>query len=172
MCKLDEGILIVTKCFRSSESIGQPNARSGSELAFWRRLPLVMLSFGWLVLGLGLAAETLRPNPEPTIRAYLADLEARRVEQALAALTPEAATRWGEFVELQQFNRYRVVSVAVRSPSVLESLTRGQPWLATQATLIADVSEPSGITWRASTIVPLEYAGGTWRLRAPPFASQ
>jgi hypothetical protein len=135
-------------------------------------LPLAMLTIGSIVLALGLLAEMSRPNPEPTIRAYLADLEARRVEQALAALTPEAAVRWREFVELQQFNRYGVVSIAARSPSLLESVARGLPWRATQATVIVDVSEPSGITWRGSTIVALEYANGDWRLQEPPFAPE
>ena len=172
MCKLDEGILIVRTGFRGTKSSEQQVARSGLLAGFWCSSAISVLTLGWLVLVLGLVAETIRPNPDPTIRAYLADLEARRVDQALTALTPDAATRWREHVELQQFNEYRVVSIAARSPSIVESLTRGQPWLATQATLIVDVSEPSGLTWRGSTIVPLEYANGSWRLREPPFASQ
>jgi hypothetical protein len=135
------------------------------------RVGVGLFIVGWLVLGLGLVVDVQRGGPEATIRGYLGDLEARRVEAALAALAPEAAARWRDFVEFQQFNRYEVVSIAVRSPSVLESLTQGRPWRATQATLVADVFEPSGARWRGSTIVPVDFVDGRWVLLRPPFAS-
>jgi hypothetical protein len=136
------------------------------------RAVLGLLLAGWLVLAGGLVADARRGSPEATLRGYLADLEARRTEAALAALTPDAAARWREFVEFQQFNRYRVVSVAVRSPSPLESLTEHRAWRATVATLVADISEPSGIEWRGSTMVPLDFVDGRWVLLRPPFATE
>lgn len=133
-------------------------------------LALALLGLGWLVLLAGQLADARRGSPEPAVRAYLADLEGQRVEQALAALTPEAAGRWREFVQFQQYNRYQVVSVAVRSPSLLDSLLRGVPWRADQVTLVVDVVEPSGIRWRASTVVPVRYEQGRWWLERPPLA--
>jgi len=126
---------------------------------------------GWLALASGLVVDARRGSPEATLRAYLADLEARRTEAALAALAPDAAARWRDFIEFQQFNRYRVVSVAVRSPSLLESFTQHRAWRATEATLVADISEPSGIEWRGSTVVPLDFVDGRWVLLRPPFAT-
>ena|SRR5438874_1864141 len=134
------------------------------------RAALGLLLIGWLALAAGLVADARRGSPEATLRGYLADLEARRTEAALAALAPEAVARWRDFVEFQQFNRYRVVSVAVRSPSLLESLARRRAWRATEATLVADISEPSGIEWRGTTVVPVDLVDGRWVLSKPPFA--
>ena len=129
-----------------------------------------LLGLGWLVLFVGLAADVSRGGPESTLRGYLADLEAQRMEATLAVMAPEAAVRWGDFIEFQQYNRYEVVSIATRSPSLLESLAQGRPWRATQATLVADVLEPSGVRWRGSTIVPVDFVDGRWTLLRPPFA--
>jgi hypothetical protein len=134
-------------------------------------LSLALLAVGWLILGLGLVLDARRGSPEPTIRRYLTDLEAHRLEAASATLTPSAAERWRDFLEFQQFNHYGVVSVAVRSPSLIEAILTRTPWRATHATLVADVLEPSGIRWRGSTIVPLELRDGVWLLERPPFAS-
>jgi hypothetical protein len=131
---------------------------------------LGLLALGWAVLGVGLVADARRGAPEATIRDYLADLEAHRVDAALAALEPDSRNRWREFLEFQQFNRYSVVSIAVRSPSLVEVLTRGVAWRPTQVTLIADILEPSGIRWRGSTIVRVRLGDGRWLLERPPFA--
>ena len=134
------------------------------------RWSLSLLALGWAVLVAGLAADLRRPSPEPTIRAYLADLEGHRLEEAAGALSPAARDRWGDFLEFQQFNRYEVVSLAVRSPSLLEVVLGQGPWRPDQATLVADVIEPSGVRWRGRTLVPLAYEGGRWYLLRPPFA--
>lgn len=134
------------------------------------RLAVSLLAIGWLVLAAGLALEARRSGPEAVLRTYLADLEAHRVEAALSALSPSADHRWRTFLDVQQFNRYQVVSLAVRSPSPLESLARGRPWRPAQATLVANILEPSGITWQGSTIVPVELIDGRWVLARPPFA--
>ena len=136
------------------------------------RIAIGLLVLGWMLLPVLLLVDARRGSPEGTLRAYLADLEAHRTEAALAALAPDAAARWRDFVEFQQFNRYRVVSVAVRSPSLLESLRSGRPWRTTQATLIADIDEPSGLRWRGSTVVPVDFAAGRWLLLRPPFATE
>jgi hypothetical protein len=136
------------------------------------RLALGALALGWLVLVAGLAVDFRRNSPEGTIRRYLADLGAERVEPALAALTPAASVRWRNFVDFQQHNRYDVVSIAVRSPSLLSSLIQGSAWRATQVTLIVDVLEPSGDRWRGSTIVPAEWRDGRWWIERPPFAPE
>ena len=135
-----------------------------------RWLAPALLLVGWLVLGLGLVIDAARGGPEAVLRGYLADLEGRRVEAALGALAPGAAERWRDFVEFQQFNRYRVVSIALRSPSLVESLTRGRPWRVTEATLVADIVEPSGVEWRGSTVVPVDFVDGRWVLLRAPFA--
>ena len=135
------------------------------------RVAFGLLLAGWLVLAGGLVVDARRGSPEATLRGYLADLEARRTEAALAALAPDAAARWRDFVEFQQFNRYRVVSIAVRSPSLLESLTQRRAWRATEVTLVADISEPSGVEWRGSTVVPVDFVDGRWMLLRPPFAT-
>jgi hypothetical protein len=134
------------------------------------RVAVGLFLVGWLVLGIGLVVDVSRGGPESTLRGYLADLEAQRTEAALAVMAPEAAARWRDFIEFQQYNRYEVVSIATRSPSLLESLAQGRPWRATQATLVADVLEPSGVRWRGSTIVPLDFVDGRWMLLRPPFA--
>jgi hypothetical protein len=124
-----------------------------------------------LVLVVGLAADGRRAGPEAVARQYFADLEAQRLEDALAALSPAAVERWGDFVRLQQSNRYEVVSVAVRSPSLLESLTRGRAWQPNQLTLVVEVREPSDLRWRGSTLVPVaRRPEGGWALERPPFA--
>lgn len=135
------------------------------------RLAWALLALGWLTLLVGQLADTLRGSPEPAVRRYLADLESHQIERALAALTPEAAARWRDFVEFQQYNRYQVIGVAVRSPSLLASFLQGVPWRADQVTLVVDVTEPSGIRWRASTIVPVRYEQGRWLIERPPLAS-
>jgi hypothetical protein len=132
-------------------------------------LALGLFVVGWLALAIGLVIDARRGGPEATLRGYLADVEAHRVEEALAVLSPDGG-RWRDFVELQQFNRYEVVSIAVRSPSVIETLVLRRPWQATQATLVADVFEPSGIRWRGSTVVPVDQIDGRWLLLRPPFA--
>jgi hypothetical protein len=136
------------------------------------RVALGLSVLGWLALLAGLVAEARRGSPEAALRGYLADLEGRRTEAALAALSPETALRWRDFVEFQQFNRYQVVSIAVRWPSLLESLVVGRPWRATEATLVADIVEPSGTQWRGSTVVPVDLVDGRWLLKRPPFATE
>ena len=131
---------------------------------------LALVAIGWAVLGLGLCADARRPSPEPTVRRYLDDLENHRLAEASAALEPSDRQHWDDFLGFQQFNRYSVVSIAVRSPSLLEVATTGRPWLATRATLVADITEPSGTRWRGSTLVDLRYADGRWYLARPPFA--
>jgi hypothetical protein len=131
---------------------------------------LTLLAASWLVLGLGLLVDARRGSPEPMVRAYLSDLEAHDISAAQAALEPSVVERWRDFLNFQQFNRYRVLSVAVRSPSLLESLTRGRPWRATELTLVADIQEPDGQTWRGSTVVPLAFVDGRWLMLRPPFA--
>jgi hypothetical protein len=133
---------------------------------------LIALGLGWLALAIGLLADAARPGPEPMLRGYLADLEAQRLPAALEALAPERRESWRPFVEFQQYNRYRVQSIAVRSPSLLEALSSGELWLADQATLVVDVTEPSGLTWRGSTVVPLVYREGRFVMVRPPFAAE
>lgn len=137
---------------------------------FGSRMAPVLLLLCALALGVGLLVEYRRGGPEPTLRAYLDDLGGQRPDAARAALAPEQREAWRDFVEFQQFNRYRVVSLSVRSPSLLAATLRGLPWRATEATLVVDVTEPSGLTWRGSTIVPVEWRDGRWLLSRPPFA--
>ena len=136
------------------------------------RLALGALGLGWLLLVAGLAADAGRDGPEATLRGYLSDLEADRVDRALQVLTPEAAVRWRDFVDFQQHNRYEVISIAPRSASLLSSVVNRSPWRATQATLIVDVTEPSGERWRGSTVVPVARRDGRWRIERPPFAAE
>jgi hypothetical protein len=136
------------------------------------RLALGALGLGWLVLVAGLVVDFRRDSPEATIRRYLADLGAERVELALAALTPAARARWHDFIDFQQHNRYNVVSIATRSASLLSSMVQGSPWRATQVTLIVDILEPSGQRWRGSTVVPVEWRDGRWWIERPPFAPE
>lgn len=131
---------------------------------------LALLALGWAVLPLGLWADARRGSPEPALRQYLADLEAHRLAEASAALEPAERQRWRDFLDFQQFNRYAVVSIAVRSPSLLDVVTSARPWQATAATLVADITEPSGTRWRGSTVVGLRFADGRWYLDRPPFA--
>jgi hypothetical protein len=128
----------------------------------------------WLLLVLALGADmVLEPSraPEAAVRRYLAELEAGHVEAALSALTPDAVARWRDFVLFQRLNHYEVVSVAVRSTSLLDALTGQRPWQPDQATLVVDVTEPSGVQWRGSTLIPLRRDEGRWRLARPPFAA-
>ncbi len=136
------------------------------------RLALGALGLGWLLLLAGLAADAGRGGPEATLRGYLSDLEADRVEQALEVLTPEATARWRDFVDFQQHNHYEVISIATRSASLLSSALSWSPWRATQATLIVDVTEPSGQRWRGSTVVPVSWRDGRWQIERPPFATE
>jgi hypothetical protein len=133
---------------------------------------LLALGLGWLTLAVGLLADAARPGPEPLLRGYLADLQAQRLSAAFESLAPERREAWRSFLEFQQHNRYQVQSIAVRSPSLLESLSSGRPWLADQATLVVEVTEPSGLRWRGSTVVPLSYRDGRYVMERPPFGSE
>lgn len=136
------------------------------------RLALGALGLGWLLLVAGLAADAGRDGPEPTLRGYLSDLESDRVDRALNVLTPEATARWRDFVDFQQHNRYEVASIVIRSASLLSSVVSRSPWRATEATLIVDVTEPSGERWRGSTVVPVAWRDGRWQIERPPFATE
>jgi hypothetical protein len=131
---------------------------------------VVLLGLGWLALGLGLWADGRRGSPEPALRQYLEDLQNHRLAEASAAIEPGERQRWDDFLDFQQFNHYTVVSIAVRSPSLLDVATHGGGWRADEATLVADIVEPSGVRWRGSTVVGLRYADGRWYLERPPFA--
>jgi hypothetical protein len=135
------------------------------------RLALGLLAIGWLTLLVGLAFDARRDGPEDLLRTYLSDLGAQRSRDALEALTPAAAIRWGDFVDFQQHNRYQIVSIATRYPSLVEVALRQVPWRATQATLVVEVAEPSGTVWRGSTVVPVTWHDGRWWIERPPFAS-
>ena len=134
------------------------------------RAALGLLALGWAILGIGLVADARRGGPEATLRQYLADLEGRGVDEALAALEPDVRDRWRDFLEFQQFNRYGPPSIAVRSPSLIEAFRNGGDWRPHQVTLVADILEPSGVRWRGSTLVPVRFADGRWYLGRPPFA--
>jgi hypothetical protein len=135
-----------------------------------RFVALALLAVGWLVLALGQVVDARRGGPEPMVRAYLTDLEAHDLASAQATLEPSVVERWRDFLGFQQFTRYHVLSVAVRSPSLLESFSSGRPWRANELTLVADIQEPDGRTWRGSTVVPLEFVSGRWLMLRPPFA--
>jgi hypothetical protein len=134
------------------------------------RVALGLLIIGWCALAASLLVDARRDGPESLLRSYLANLGAQRADEAARALTPAALARWGDFVEFQQFNRYEVVSIATRSPSLAETALFGVPWRATQATVVLDVFEPSGTTWRASTVVPVVWQDGRWWIERPPLA--
>jgi hypothetical protein len=106
------------------------------------------------------------------LRAYFDDLQSQRLDEALAALAPEAVSTFRDFLSIQQFNRYEIQSIAIQSPSLLDSLLQRLPWEARLATVVVDVTEPSGIRWRGSTLVPLRFDDGRWLLLEPPFAPQ
>ena len=133
-------------------------------------ISVALLGLGWAALALGVWADGRRGSPEPALRQYLDDLENHRLAEASAAIEPDERQRWSDFLDFQQFNRYAVVSIAVRSPSLLDVVARGQAWQANKATLVADIVEPSGVRWRGSTVVGLRYADGRWYLERPPFA--
>lgn len=138
------------------------------------RPPLLAAALWLLVLAAWAAGLLLEPSrgPDASIRRYLAELEAGRVEAALAMLTPDAEARWRDFVVFQRANRYEVVGVAVATTSLLDALGGAGFWRPSQATLVVDVIEPSAVRWRGSTLVPLRWEHGRWRLERPPFAPE
>ena len=91
------------------------------------RLALGALGLGWLLLMAGLAVDSRRDGPEATIRRYLADLGAERIDQALAGVDPAATFRWRDFVDFQQHNRYEVLALQLARSRCSRAWSVGVP---------------------------------------------
>jgi hypothetical protein len=77
---------------------------------------------------------------EASVRRYAAAISSSQLDAALAEIAPDQQDRWRDFVRSQLGNVYDVRGIAVRSPAVLEQLTRRRPGGAFEVTVVLDVN--------------------------------
>ncbi len=107
---------------------------------------------------------------ESVVRSYFAAMEAGDVDRALAALAPPVADRDVAFVENGIGNRYRVMGIAVRQPSLVAQLG-GAPAGPTEVTVFLDITQAADeARWQAGPRVDVREIGGRWYLARPPLA--
>ncbi len=115
----------------------------------------------------------LRSRPasvEGVVRRYFAALEAGDVDGALAELAPPITDLDVAFVENVVGNRYHVVGVAVREPSLLARLGGAAPGPA-EVTVFLDITQAADETrWQAGPRVGVREIDGRWFLARPPLA--
>ena len=113
--------------------------------------------------------ETSKRAPEGTARAYLAAVEAHDLDAALATIAPEARDGARERIQLQLGNRYRIETLVLGQPSVLDRWL-GRPLAPAWASVLADVTDKGGDRWKSTSTAELVERDGSWYLVRPLFA--
>ncbi len=128
-----------------------------------------LLALAALVAAVGPAWESRQRAPEATVRAYLAAVERGDLDAALAELAPDIREDVREGVALQLGNRYRVESLVLGAPSVVNRLL-GRPRAAAWAVVAAEITPAVGQRWKSSSTADLVERDGRWYLARPLFA--
>lgn len=130
---------------------------------------LLLLLISAAVAMVGPLWETGQRGPERTARAYLAAVERGDLDAALATLAPESRAAARDRVAVQLGNRYRIETLVLGAPSVLDRLL-ARPLPPAWATLLAEVTTTTGERWKTTSTADLVRIGGVWYLTAPLFA--
>lgn len=132
-------------------------------------IALMLLAIAGAVAVVGPAWESRRRAPEAVARAYLAAVERGDVDSALAELAPDARAARREDVVRQLGNRYRVQSLVLGAPSVVDRLL-GRPRPAAWAVVAAEIAPVVGERWQSSSTADFIERDGRWYLARPLFA--
>jgi len=132
-------------------------------------LPIVLLFSAVLIAAFGPVWETSKRAPEGTARAYLAAVEAHDLDAALATIAPEARDAARERIQLQLGNRYRIETLVLGQPSVLDRVL-GRPLAPAWASVLAEVTDKSGDRWKSPSPADLVERDCAWYLLRPLFA--
>jgi hypothetical protein len=135
---------------------------------------LLLLAIVLVVLGVGAVADVLSRSAgvEGTVRRYFSALEVGDVDGALSTLATPVRERDVAFVENGVGNRYRVVGVAVRQPSLLARFAGLAPG-PNQVTVFLDVTQQmDDARWQAGPTVGVREQDGRWVLERPPLAPE
>lgn len=133
-----------------------------------RALALLLLLLAGAAVLLGQLADRAQRPIEGAIAAYFAAVTREDLAAALEHVVPERRAELAPAIANQLGNRYRVLGVAVRAPSLAHRLIAGAAGEPAAAVIQVDVTNPAGETWRASTVVRLRHEAGRWLLRDVP----
>jgi len=154
------------------DSESYPVSPSPATLRLGLSISLSLLIVSVIVVAAS-AIEDLRGrsmSPEATVRRYFSALEAADVDTALEQIAPAARDAQTRFIENGAGNKYRVVGIAVRTPSLLDRF-RGAPSTPEDITVFVSVTEVvSGDEWQATPRVPLVQENDRWYLARAPLA--
>jgi hypothetical protein len=132
-------------------------------------IPLVLLVIAATLAVFGPVWETSQRAPEGTARAYLAAVARGDLEGALETLAPDARGAARERVALQLGNRYRIETLVLGRPSVLDRLL-ARPVPPAWATVTGEVTTTDGQRWKSTSTAELVQVDGAWYLTRPLFA--
>jgi hypothetical protein len=110
---------------------------------------------------------------DASVRRYAAAVTRRDLDAALAELAPLERERWRAWIAGQLGNIYDVRGVAVRTPSLLDRVTRRLPGSPQSVTVVLDVNRgyPSEF-YQPTTTVRIEQEQGRWYLAEPLLAPE
>ncbi len=133
---------------------------------------LLLLAAATAILGVQ-RLNRASPAVEQAARQYAAAVNAQDLGAALDQVAPDERAAWQGWVAYQMGNRYDVRAVSVRSPSVLDRLSRhasGEPF---EATIVLDVNRGvPGRFYQPTTRVPILQRDGRWYLGLPLLAAE
>jgi hypothetical protein len=126
-----------------------------------------------LVIGAAQLRDRSGAQIESAVDRYAAALAADNLDGCLAELAPADRAEWTDFVRSQLGNRYDVVGVSVRSPSVLDRLQSRVDASPSEATLALSINrdDPESF-YQATSRIPVTQDAGRWYLAAPPLAPE
>ena len=130
---------------------------------------IVLVTVSAIVAVVGPVWEARRRAPEAVARAYLAAVERGDLDGALAQFAPDAREAQREGVARQLGNRYRVQSLVLGAPSVIDRLV-GRPRPAAWAVVAAEIAPVVGERWQSSSTADFVERDGRWYLLRPLFA--
>jgi hypothetical protein len=105
---------------------------------------------------------------EASVRRYAVALSSSDLDGAMAEIAPDQRADWADWVRGQLGNIYEVRGIAVRSPDLLERITRGEALEPLEVTVVLDVNRgyPAEF-YQPTTRVPVEIVNGRPYLAAP-----
>jgi hypothetical protein len=118
-------------------------------------------------------ADRAEASIEGSVRRYAAAVTDSDLDAAMAEIAPDQRERWTDWVQDQLGNVYDVRGIAVRSPSILERVSRRMPGGPNEVTTFLDVDRdyPDEF-YQPTTRVDVEQFQGHWYLAAPLLASE
>ena len=123
---------------------------AGADSLDARRGAWILLALATLAAVVGPLWEARQRAPEGTVRAYLAAVERRDLDGALAELAPDVRVAEREAVARQLGNGYRVESLVLGAPSVADRML-GRPGPPAWAVVAAEVVPTVGESWKSSS---------------------